>query len=155
MPSPSFYVGLFIYEDDYIYTKTHTCGSKYQFSSFLLLLLSVRLRIIPFWKINMPFIPTLFLAKGWTSTSTESRQPASAGEWRFMFSTINDPKINTFLFLILDSDVSSFQDRNRGAWLYLVCLIAFKRGDRLVLENHGPLFIKVSIMPSPSISTED
>lgn len=32
--------------------------------------------------------------------------------------------------------------RNREAWLYLVCLIAFKSQDRLALRNHGPLFIK-------------
>lgn len=73
-----------------------------------------------------------------------------------MFTTINDPKINIFLFfLILDGDVSSFQYRNGGVWLYLVCLIASKRGDRLALKNYGPLFIKVSIMLSPGISTAD
>ena len=72
-----------------------------------------------------------------------------------MFSTINDPKINTFLKKILDGDASSFQYRNREAWLYLVCLIAFKSGNRLAPRNHSPLFIKVSIMPGPGISTAD
>ena len=74
-----------------------------------------------------------------------------------MFRTINDPKINTFLFffLILDVDASSFQYRNREAWLYLACLIAFKSRDRLAPRNHGPLFIKVSIMTGPGISTAD
>lgn len=42
-----------------------------------------------------------------------------------------------------------------GVWLYLVCLIAFKSGDRFALKNSDPLFIKVSIMLSPGILTAD
>lgn len=70
-------------------------------------------------------MPDLFSSGVWWKSNLNSNSQLLLRELGSLFSIINDPKINIFLFLILQGSISSFQ---YGVWLYLACLIALKNG---------------------------
>lgn len=75
---------------------------------------------IPFGELD---VHDLHSSRVWLKSNLNSDCQLLLRELGSLFSIINDPKINIFLFLILHGSTSSFQYR---VWLYLVCLIALK-----------------------------
>lgn len=97
-------------------------------------------------------VPDLHSSSVWLKSNLNPDRQLLLRELGSLFSIINDPKTNIFLFLILHGSISSFQYR---VWLYLVCLIALKNKTGWLWKNYGPLFINVSIILSPGILTAD